>query len=133
MYPVKKPVLTCGFHVKGPQWASGFHQGYDFAGRQGTPVYAMADGVVTGVGIWGSAFGKFSPVIKHGKILPKYVVYAHVRTVFVHAGDKVKRGQKIAEIGVEGNSSGPHLHVEGQLTKWWKPNGGTRLNYLFRA
>jgi hypothetical protein len=133
MYPVKKPILTCGFHAKGSQWQSGYHQGYDFAGRQGTPVYAMADGVVIGVNIWGRAFGRFAPVIKHGKVYPKYVVYGHVRAVFVKPGDKVKRGQKIAEIGVEGNSGGPHIHVEGQRTKWWTPTGGTRLTSLFRA
>lgn len=133
MYPVKKPVLTCPFHAKGPQWQSGYHQGYDFGGRVGTPVYAMADGVVIGVNIWGRAFGRFAPVIKHGKVYPKYVVYGHVRAVFVKPGDKVKRGQKIAEIGVEGNSGGPHIHVEGQRTKWWTPTGGTRLNSLFKA
>jgi len=133
MYPVKKPILTCPFHTKGPQWQSGFHQGYDFAGRVGTPVYAMADGVVTGVGIWGSAFGKFAPVIKHGKAFPRYVVYGHVRKSFVKPGDKVVRGQKIAEIGVEGNSGGPHIHVEGQRTKWWTQTGGTRLEHLFKV
>ena len=42
-------------------------------------------------------------------------------------------GQKVAEVGVEGNSGGPHVHVEGQRTKFWKPNGGTRLEAFFRV
>jgi len=133
MFPVKKVNITCGFGVKGDKWISGRHQGYDFAGKIGTPVYAITNGTVVGVGIWGPAFGSHSPVIKHGKVFPRYVIYAHVRKSTVKVGDKVKKGQKIAEIGVEGNSSGPHVHVEGQLTRWWKPTGGVRLGDLFRA
>lgn len=133
MFPVKKVNITCGFHVKGNQWMSGRHQGYDFGAPIGTDVFAIADGEVVGVNIWGSAFGKFSPVIKHGKVFPRYVIYAHVRMTTVKPGDKVKKGQKIAEVGVEGNSGGPHVHVEGQKTRFWKMDGGTRLNYLFKA
>jgi len=132
MYPVKKVKITCDYGVKGDQWMSGSHQGYDFGGRVGTDVFAIANGTVVGVGIWGSAFGKYAPVIKHGTLFPRYVVYGHVRMSTVHTGQKVKIGQKIAEIGVEGNSGGPHVHVEGQRTKWWKPSGGVRLESLFK-
>jgi murein DD-endopeptidase MepM/ murein hydrolase activator NlpD len=133
MYPVKKVNITCGFGVKGDRWLSGRHQGYDFAAPIGTDIFAIADGVVVGVGIWGSAFGKFSPVIKHGKVFPRFVIYAHVESTDVKAGDKVKKGQHIAKVGVEGNSSGPHVHVEGQKTRFWQPAGGTRLTYLFKV
>jgi len=133
MYPVKKVNITCGFHVRGNQWMSGRHQGYDFGAPIGTDVFAIANGEVVGVAIWGSAFGQYAPVIKHGRLFARYVVYGHVRMTTVKVGQKVKKGQKIAEVGVEGNSGGPHVHVEGQRTKFWKPNGGTRLEAFFRV
>lgn len=133
MFPVKKVNITCGFGVKGDKWISGKHQGYDFGAPVGTDVFAIANGEVVGVGIWGSAFGKHSPVIKHGNLFARYVIYAHVQNTTVKVGDKVKKGQKIAEVGLEGNTTGAHVHVEGQKQKWWKPNGGTRLNAFFRA
>lgn len=133
MYPVKKVKITCDFGVKGSQWMSGQHQGYDFGGRIGTDVFAVADGKVIGIAIWGSAFGKHAPVIKHGKVFPRYVIYGHMRMTTVKVGQKVSKGDKVGEIGVEGNSGGPHLHIEGQKTPWWRPNGGVRLTSLFKA
>jgi len=127
-WPLKKTrKVTCPYGTKGTQWMSGWHQGVDIGAPVGDPVFAAADGVVVGVGIWGKNFGKHSPVIKHGKW---YTIYAHVGKCHVKKGDKVKLGQHIADIGLEGLSSGPHLHFEIQDKGIWTPGGSKDPKWL---
>jgi len=119
--PIKGAPVICAYGTKGPQWMSGWHQGIDFGAKIGTPVHAVADGVVIGVGIWGPSFGQYAPVVKHGKW---YVVYGHVSAVYVKIGDKVKLGQHIADVGREGmKRNDPHLHLEAQPTQFWQIGG----------
>ena len=128
-WPLKKTRrVTCPYGTKGSVWMSGWHQGVDIGAPVGDPVFAAADGVVVGVDIWGSAFGKFSPVVKHGKW---YTVYAHVSKCYVKAGDKVTLGQRIADVGIEGNAhSGSHLHFEIQPTPNWQVGGSRNPKFL---
>lgn len=84
------------------------HEGIDFAAPIGTPVHAAAGGVVVFAErhpIWGNVVE-----IDHGNQL--MTRYAHASRLVVNAGDLVKRGQKIAEVGSTGRSTGPHLHFE---------------------
>jgi murein DD-endopeptidase MepM/ murein hydrolase activator NlpD len=113
---------------------AGYHQGVDFGAPVGTPIFAVADGVVTSVGKQGSALGGFSPTIKHKfHIKTYYCTYAHVRKSYVKAGDIVKQGQMIAEVGVEGNAhSGSHLHFEAQKTPSWQVYGGVNPKWIFK-
>jgi murein DD-endopeptidase MepM/ murein hydrolase activator NlpD len=84
------------------------HEGIDISNRVGTPIIAPAEGLVTNIGReWG--FGKIL-VISHG--FGFTTRYAHLNRINVKIGKKVKRGQKIAEIGNTGRSTGPHLHYE---------------------
>ncbi|MDD4393374.1 MAG: M23 family metallopeptidase, partial [Desulfobacterales bacterium] len=87
------------------------HKGIDFAAPKGTPVVATADGVVTFSGTKG-LLGKLV-VIDHGHGL--VTRYGHNSKIFKKRGDKVKRGDIIAEVGSTGRSTGPHVHYEVRL------------------
>jgi murein DD-endopeptidase MepM/ murein hydrolase activator NlpD len=85
-----------------------FHKGFDIANREGAPILATADGVVTFVGNKG-LLGK-TVVIDHGH---GFVTrYGHCKEFLKKRGDKVKRWEPIAKIGNTGRSTGPHVHYE---------------------
>lgn len=84
------------------------HTGLDFPADIGTPILAAAGGVVVSTDIH-AAYGKLVEV-DHGRGL--MTRYAHASRIDVKPGDIVKRGQKIAEVGNTGRSTGPHLHFE---------------------
>ena len=84
------------------------HEGIDFAAPVGTPVRATADGVVVEAGA-GSAQGH-RIIIDHG--YGYKTVYAHLDRFHVRTGQRVRRGEKIGEVGNTGLSIAPHLHYE---------------------
>lgn len=84
------------------------HTGVDFAAPIGTPIFAAAGGVVVSAEQH-PAFGNMVE-IDHGKGLS--TVYAHTSRMLVKNGDFVRKGEKIAEVGTTGRSTGPHLHFE---------------------
>ena len=91
----------------GPRWGT-VHRGIDIANDLGTPIYAAMDGTVTAAGP-AQGFGNWV-VIKHDG--GEETIYGHMRYYDVQVGQRVKAGQKIASIGSEGQSTGPHLHFE---------------------
>ena len=84
------------------------HRGVDFAGKAGSEVVAVADGVVT----WSSSrygFGKLVE-INHGN---GYATrYAHNSENLVSVGQEVRKGQTVALMGDTGRATGPNLHFE---------------------
>jgi murein DD-endopeptidase MepM/ murein hydrolase activator NlpD len=85
-----------------------FHQGVDFAGREGADVIAVGSGVV----IWSGPRQGYGELVEvnHGD---GYVTrYAHNSSNLVSVGDTVKRGQIIARLGDTGRATGPNLHFE---------------------
>jgi len=85
-----------------------FHKGLDFAGKKGSDVVAVGDGVVTWAGKR-SGYGDLIE-ISHGN---GYVTrYAHNNEHLVKVGDTVRKGQQIALMGSSGRSTGPHVHFE---------------------
>lgn len=87
------------------------HEGLDFGAPVGTPIRAAAAGVVV-YAERHPAYGN-QVDIDHGNGL--VTRYAHASRLDVTAGDIVRQGQKIAEVGSTGRSTGPHLHFEVRL------------------
>lgn len=87
---------------------SALHTGQDYQADVGTPILAAAGGVVVNQ----SYHAEYGNVIEidHGNGL--LTRYAHASKVLVHAGDLIKRGQRVGDVGTSGRSTGPHLHFE---------------------
>ncbi len=85
------------------------HTGVDFALKPGNPVYATGEGVVESVKFEFFGYGN-SVLIDHG--FGYKTRYAHLKSIGVVEGMKVKRGECIGISGNSGRSSGPHLHYE---------------------
>jgi murein DD-endopeptidase MepM/ murein hydrolase activator NlpD len=84
------------------------HDGVDFAGKEGSDVVAVGDGVVSWAGKR-SGYGNMVE-ITHGD---GYVTrYGHNKEPLVEVGETVKKGQLIASMGSTGRSTGPHVHFE---------------------
>ena len=118
MVPTEEPVSggrvgsPFGFRIDPITGRSALHTGLDFPADIGTPILAAAGGVVVVQEVH-PAYGNMVEV-DHGNDL--ITRYAHSSRVLVKKGDIVKRGQKIAEVGSTGRSTGPHLHFEVWVT-----------------
>ncbi len=109
--PVRAAVrYTSGYGTRRDPKTGGrrMHNGADFAGPSGTDIFATADGVVTHAG-WQSGFGRLVK-IKHAFGIE--TLYAHNTKVRVKVGQRVSRGDHIADMGSTGRSTGTHLHYE---------------------
>ena len=98
-----------GYRTDPVYGGAAFHNGQDFAGKKGTPIYATGDGVVEKVLFQFSGYGN-EVIIDHG--YGYKTLYAHLNTIEVQQGMKVRRGERIATMGSTGKSTGPHLHYE---------------------
>ncbi|WP_050932100.1 M23 family metallopeptidase [Aestuariivita boseongensis] len=109
--PVKSAFrFTSGFGYRRDPKTGGrrMHNGTDFAGAHGTNIYATADGVVTHAG-WQSGFGR---LVKIQHDFGIETLYAHNSNLRVRKGQRVSRGDHIADMGNTGRSTGTHLHYE---------------------
>ena len=103
-----KGVLTSGY---GPRWGK-MHKGIDIANGTGTPVFAVADGVVEKAGWNNGGYGRLVDIRHVDGTLTRY---GHNNRVLVQPGQQVQQGQVISEMGSTGFSTGPHLHFEVRL------------------
>lgn len=102
---------TDSFGVRGNPFGGGgaeFHAGQDIAAPRGTPVFAPAEGRVVQAG-WQNGYGQLV-VVDHGNGLTTR--YGHLSKIEVTAGQELKRGDRLGQVGSTGRSTGPHLHYE---------------------
>lgn len=120
--------LTTNFG--GTTKGEGFHPGIDVANKEGTPIPSFADGVVTGVGPKNDGMGNVVTLKdSEGNIHQ----YGHLKSALVKPGERVKKGQPIAQMGKTGNvyspSGGDPTHLDLRIAnaygKWKNP-----LTYL---
>ena len=117
MVPTQHPVngvpvgSAFGWRIDPFTGRSALHTGLDFQADTGTPILAAAGGVVVAQEAH-PAYGNMVEV-DHGNGL--VTRYAHASRVHVRKGDLVKRGQRLADVGTTGRSTGPHLHFEVML------------------
>lgn len=112
--PSEMPVETgwyssgFGYRIDPFTGKKAFHEGVDFAAKTGTPIKAAASGVV----IYSDRHPEYGNMVEidHGDDLVSR--YAHASKRIVKLGEVVLQGQKIAEVGSTGRSTGPHLHFE---------------------
>lgn len=114
MVPTQSPVSNAnlgsvfGWRVDPISGRSALHTGLDFPANPGTPIYAAAGGVVV-TQEFQPEYGNMVEIDHGNELISRY---AHSSRVSVKKGDLIKRGQKIAEVGNTGRSTGPHLHFE---------------------
>ena len=111
--PVDGYRLTATFGQYSGLWSTS-HTGLDFAAPSGTPIKAVANGVITSVGYDGSYGNKTVMTLEDGTEL----WYAHQTSYTVSVGEEVRAGEVIGSVGSTGNVTGAHLHLEV------RPGGG---------
>jgi murein DD-endopeptidase MepM/ murein hydrolase activator NlpD len=109
-WPVDGGWISSGFGVRADPFNGhqAVHEGVDIASRMGSPVLAVAEGVVTYSGEK-AGYGLLVEITHESGLVTRY---AHTSATLVKVGDRVKKGQEIALVGTSGRSTGPHLHFE---------------------
>lgn len=109
-----------GYRIHPTLHVKQFHNGVDFASPKGTAIYAAYDGVVAAA-TYSSTMGNYV-MINHGGGL--YTIYMHASKLCVKKDEIVVRGEKIAEVGSTGRSTGNHLHFtvrkDGEYISPWE-------------
>ena len=85
-----------------------WHNGVDFAGKEGADVVTVAAGVVVYAAVR-NGYGKMIEINHGGGFSTRY---GHHKELIVKVGDIVKKGQVVALMGSSGRSTGPHVHFE---------------------
>jgi murein DD-endopeptidase MepM/ murein hydrolase activator NlpD len=93
------------------------HQGQDLAAAAGTPVVAPYRGVVTAVEYQARGAGHY--VVVHSADYDYVFMHLRSGSTVVREGQSVRTGQRIADVGSTGESTGPHLHFEVWVGQWY--------------
>ena len=98
----------------GETYTSSFHTGIDYGCPLNTPILASADGTVVFAGWDKTGYGNMV-IVQHSPDCS--TLYAHLSSIHVAVGEKVRQGELLGHSGTTGNSTGPHLHFEARR-KW---------------
>ena len=112
LWPVEGGILTSGYGYRRNPVTGAYklHEGIDIGAPLGTPIRAVAEGKVI-ESRPASGYG-YIVVIDHGGGLSTLYAHVYPQDVTVRVGQSVSRGQVIAAVGNNGQSTGPHLHLE---------------------
>jgi len=120
-YPLDRLHITSsyGYRIHPVTGSRAFHSGVDYRGAVGTPVYAVADGIVV-QSSFSNDNGNFI-AIKHSDNSQSW--YLHLSQRGVGNGQRVRGRQIIGKVGNTGRSSGPHLHfsIKQPNGSWMNP------------
>lgn len=104
-YPGQDKYITSPYGIR---WGNQMHNGIDLSGKTGDPITASFEGVVKYAG-WLGGYGN-AVILSHGSGVE--TLYAHASKITCSTGQRVSKGDKIAEVGSTGRSTGPHIHFE---------------------
>ncbi|MBI3902257.1 MAG: M23 family metallopeptidase [Nitrosomonadales bacterium] len=114
MFPSSAPITDgdassdFGWRIDPFTGKNAMHEGVDFMAQEGTPILASAGGIVVYAGSH-PQYGNMVEVDHGNDIVTRY---GHASRLLVKVGQVVRRGEKIAEVGSTGRSTGNHLHFE---------------------
>ena len=103
------------------------HTGVDYAAPKGTPVHAVADGVVTFKG-WGGGGGNTLKIKHAGNLMTGYL-HLSGYAKGISKGSRVSQGQLIGYVGSTGASTGPHLDYRIWTRDHFSPDQNTLIRY----
>ena len=119
LWPVEGRLMSAFAQRTDPFSGEGaFHKGVDITAPTGTSVRTTADGVVIQAEMVSGGYGRLV-IVDHSNGVHTY--YAHLSKILVHAGQEVRRGDMVGQVGSSGHSTAPHLHYEVRV-------GGTPMN-----
>ncbi len=136
--------LTSRYGFRSMWGRHSMHAGLDMAASTGTPIHAIADGVVEYTGPGKAGRSNMLIIVRHninGQTVRSWYVHMYSNGVYTTPGQKVRAGEVIGAVGSNGNSTGPHLHFEIHLddnlttvdpAAWLANNGAVTLSQEIR-
>jgi len=136
--------LTSRYGYRSLWGRSSMHAGLDMAAPTGTPIHAIADGVVEYTGPGKAGRSSMLIIVRHninGQTVRSWYVHMYSNGVYASPGQQVQAGDVIGAVGSNGNSTGPHLHLEIHLddnltttdpSAWLASNGAVALSKEIR-
>jgi hypothetical protein len=138
--PAPSPAPSSGsgvFPVAGPHsYGDGFgvdrgdhiHQGQDIPAADGTPLVAPRASTVFATGYSASGSGEYVVLYDSGANRSYVYFHLHRGSTVVSDGQSVRAGQRVGAVGTTGHSTGPHLHFELWIGRWF--DGGHAVDPL---